>query len=98
VVAFTVTTAGECIFVAYNANEEPVEVKIPEETEIRAKVSAGANESGTKLPAQVNAPETTFQIYVEGTHAGTTAIGSVSKSAVVAGISCLVAAAPHRPS
>jgi pullulanase len=65
VVAFTVTTAEECIFVAYNANEEPVEVKIPVETE--------------------------FQIYVEGTYAGTTAIGSVSESAVVPGISCLVA-------
>jgi pullulanase len=87
VVAFTVTTADECIFVAYNANEEPVEVKIPAETEIPERVSADANESWTE-----------FQVYVEGTHAGTTAIGSVSGSAVVAGISCLVAAAPSRHS
>jgi pullulanase len=87
VVAFTVTTAGECIFVAYNANEEPVEVKIPEETEIQTKVSTGANGSGT-----------IFQVYVEGSHAGTAALGSVCGSAVVAGISCLVAVAPNRHS
>jgi pullulanase len=87
VVAFTVATAEECIFVAYNANEEPVEVKIPEETEIQTKVSAGANGSGT-----------IFQVYVEGSHAGTAALGSVCGSAVVAGISCLVAVAPNRHS
>jgi pullulanase len=98
VVAFIVTTAEECIFVAYNANEEPVEVKIPAKTGIRAKVSAEANEFGAKLSSQANAPETEFQVYVEGTHAGNVALGSVRGSAVVAGISCLVAVAPSRHS
>jgi pullulanase len=98
VVAFTVTTAEESIFVVYNANEEPVEVKIPAETEIQAKVSTEANESGTEVSKDANGAETIFQVYVEGSHAGTTAIGNVSGRAVVAGISCLVAAAPHRHS
>jgi hypothetical protein len=31
VVAFTITTEKECIFVAYNANEQPVDVEIPVE-------------------------------------------------------------------
>jgi pullulanase len=93
VVAFTVATEEECIFVAYNANEESVEVKIPEETGIQAKVSTEANGSGTKISAQTNVPETEFQVYVEGSHAGNAAIGSVSGSAVVVGISCLVAVA-----
>jgi pullulanase len=98
VVAFTVTTAEECIFVAYNANEEPVEVNIPAETEIQTKFSVGANESGKKVSAQMNVPETEFHVYVEGTHAGTTVLGNICGSAVVAGISCLVAAAPTRRS
>jgi pullulanase len=65
VVAYTVITEDECIFVAYNANEQPVNVEIPEE---------GA-----------------FQVYVEGSHAGTDVRGSVAQQAKVLGTSCLIA-------
>jgi pullulanase len=65
VVAFTITTEKECIFVVYNANEQPVDVEIPVE---------GA-----------------FQVYVEGSHAGTDVRGSVAKQARVEAVSCLAA-------
>ena len=64
VVAFTVTTEKETLFVVYNANPKAVEIDLPEMEK--------------------------WNVYVDAVHAGNACVGSVSHTAAVKPLSCMV--------